>query len=226
MKTYGFELDEASVLKALKEFYENQEKIDELVKNYRTGKPKTRFIQYKGELFGLKRVMHHAHYLTRGAVNDNNPTSDEHESILRKIVSDEWEIIRQEKESTKDRISNPIDKKDKEVMRAISNRRGQPEFRRRLLTAYERKCCVTGCKVESVLEAAHIQAHSEGENYKTSNGLLLRADMHTLFDLNLISISKNYTVLIDSDLEHSEYAEFEDKKIFLPREKTDWPIFI
>jgi predicted restriction endonuclease len=70
----------------------------------------------------------------------------------------------------------------------IKKRRGQPEFRNALLQRYEGHCLVTGCKVADILEAAHIDPYrGEGSNHP-GNGLLLRADIHTLFDLDLLGI--------------------------------------
>jgi len=94
------------------------------------------------------------------------------------------------------------------TLRAIKTRRGQPEFRKTLLLTYNGKCCISGCSIESVLEAAHIIPHSIETNYKISNGLLLRADIHTLFDLNLIGIDQKGTVQISVDLTDSEYESY------------------
>jgi hypothetical protein len=70
----------------------------------------------------------------------------------------------------------------------IKKRRGRPQFRDALLERYEGRCVVTGCAVASVLEAAHIDPYrGEGSNHP-GNGLLLRADIHTLFDLDLLGI--------------------------------------
>ena len=68
----------------------------------------------------------------------------------------------------------------KKVMRAIVLRRGQPEFRRDLIAAYEGRCAVTGCDLVDALEAAHIVPHRGTHTNVVRNGLLLRADIHTL----------------------------------------------
>ncbi|MFS1702735.1 HNH endonuclease [Alteromonas sp. AMM-1] len=109
---------------------------------------------------------------------------------------------------------------DKIVLREIKTRRGQPAFRKDLLTAFNSRCCVTGCKVEAILEAAHIISHSEETNYSVNNGLLLRADIHTLFDLDLISLDHNGIVHIHRDLKGSEYDMYEKKKVLhnIPKE--------
>lgn len=103
---------------------------------------------------------------------------------------------------------NPV---DETVFRQIKSRRGQVDFRNALLIAYDRKCFVTGSAVVSVLEAAHIIPHAESANYSINNGVLLRADIHTLYDLNMIGIDGKGTVHIRSDLIDSEYGRFNGK---------------
>ena len=66
------------------------------------------------------------------------------------------------------------------VLRAICIRRGQPVFRAALLDAYDSRCVITGCDVSDVLEAAHISLYGGPSTDRISNGLLLRADIHTL----------------------------------------------
>lgn len=74
------------------------------------------------------------------------------------------------------------------VLISIVRRQGQSQFRQQLLKAYKGKCAISGNDVEQALEAAHIIPYRGLETNTTSNGLLLRADLHTLFDLNLITI--------------------------------------
>lgn len=107
--------------------------------------------------------------------------------------------------------------------RAIKTRRGQPDFRKRIFAAYGDKCAVTGCKVQSVLEAAHIIPHAEGTDYEISNGLPLRADIHTLFDLRLLAVSQDYRIHISRELADSEYGKLHGQAINLPRNKLDNP---
>jgi len=79
----------------------------------------------------------------------------------------------------------------KVVERQIRERRGQQQFRDALCERYRDRCLVTGCEVLAVLEAAHISPYrGEGDNHP-ANGLLLRADVHTLFDLDLLGIDPN-----------------------------------
>ena len=74
------------------------------------------------------------------------------------------------------------------VERQICERRGQVPFRNSLRKRYGDRCLVTDCRVLAVLEAAHISPYRGEEDNHCDNGLLLRADIHTLFDLNLLGI--------------------------------------
>ena len=107
--------------------------------------------------------------------------------------------------------------------RAIKIRRGQTKFREKLLSAYGRTCAVTGCKIVELLEAAHIQPHAEEPNYSVTNGLLLRADIHTLFDLNLLSVDSRLRIRLAPTLLKSEYKEFEGKPLKEPATVSEMP---
>ncbi|MBD8644186.1 HNH endonuclease [Stenotrophomonas sp. CFBP 13724] len=97
------------------------------------------------------------------------------------------------------------DQRDR-VLASVVQRQGQREFRRALLQAYRNKCAITDCGVVDVLEAAHIYRYMGRETNIASNGLLLRADVHTLFDLRLISIdSSAMRVCVAPTLAGSEY---------------------
>jgi hypothetical protein len=72
--------------------------------------------------------------------------------------------------------------------RGIKIRRGQKNFRDALLAAYGGRCAITGCDIQDVLEAAHITPYLGAETNHVSNGLLLRTDLHTLLDCDLLGI--------------------------------------
>ena len=110
------------------------------------------------------------------------------------------------------------------ISRSIAERRGQNEFRKSLRAAYEDECAITGCKTVEVLEAAHIYPYRGEDTNKVDNGLLLRSDVHTLFDLGLITISpESKTVLVHKSLNCSEYWRFHLKKIRLPSNPRQQP---
>jgi hypothetical protein len=112
---------------------------------------------------------------------------------------------------------------DRKVLRAIWNRRGQPEFRNNLIKAYAGRCAATGCDVLDALEAAHIFPYATAQTYAPSDGLLLRADMHTLFDLYMISVDPTtWTIRLAPSLAES-YRELRNKPIKLPRDASLHP---
>lgn len=72
--------------------------------------------------------------------------------------------------------------------RQIRERRGQQQFRDALRARYGDRCLVTGCGFLAVLEAAHINPYRGEDDNHPANGLLLRGDIHTMFDLDLLGI--------------------------------------
>jgi hypothetical protein len=96
------------------------------------------------------------------------------------------------------------------VLASVVRREGQPAFRLALLDAYGRACAITGCNVEALLEAAHIAPYRGTHTNQVNNGLLLRADLHKLFDLHLFRIDPlARTVHLSPQLRMSEYAMLE-----------------
>ena len=102
------------------------------------------------------------------------------------------------------------------VYRQINARRGQKQFRDKLRRRYNDTCVITGCTIIDIIEAAHIMGYRDELDNHPKNGLLLRADIHTLFDLDLIGINpENLTVKLSNTILSSEYAEFEGQKLKL-----------
>jgi hypothetical protein len=84
---------------------------------------------------------------------------------------------------------NPRDVDERNlIQQPIRERRGQQHFRDLLRVRFGDCCLVTGCTVLAVLEAAHIKPYQGEQDNHPENGLLLRADVHTLFDLDLLGI--------------------------------------
>lgn len=105
----------------------------------------------------------------------------------------------------------------------VNARLGQGRFRRQVLKAYEGRCAISGCTVESALAAAHIlPCVANGSTHHVSNGLLLRADLHLLFDQNLIGIDPDGPKVVPSRaLLATEYGNLHDKPAFLPQDGNE-----
>jgi hypothetical protein len=107
---------------------------------------------------------------------------------------------------------------------AIVKRQGQGKFRNELLVAYGGRCALTGFDAVDALEAAHIRGHLGTWTNVVVNGLLLRADIHTLFDLGLLSIDPtNMRVAIAPALRGSQYEVLDGSAVRLPADKVHWP---
>lgn len=73
-------------------------------------------------------------------------------------------------------------------------RLGQGAFRVLVTEAYARRCAITGERTLPVLEAAHIRPYADEGPHLVSNGLLLREDLHTLFDDGYLTVTEDLRV--------------------------------
>jgi putative restriction endonuclease len=108
--------------------------------------------------------------------------------------------------------------------REITARRGQPEFRNKLIEAYSGTCAVTGTRVVAALEAAHIVRYHGVHSNHIQNGILMRADIHTLFDIGIININPiDFRIEIgNTEMDHG-YMEYQGRRLLLPESRSDWP---
>ena len=108
-------------------------------------------------------------------------------------------------------------------------RLGQGAFRVLVTDAYLRKCAITGEKTLPVLEAAHIKPYSlEGPN-SIRNGILLRSDLHKLFDLGYVTVTPTLRLEVSSRLKAEwengrEYYAYDGKELTCrPRDAANFP---
>lgn len=113
---------------------------------------------------------------------------------------------------------------------AVPTRRrlGQDSFKLALLDAYDGRCAITHRGVRPVLEAAHIHPVAAGGLHRLDNGLLLRSDLHRLFDLGYLSVSPGLRVRVSPRLrmdfpDTEEYRVLDDQEVHVPKEKGDRP---
>jgi hypothetical protein len=96
------------------------------------------------------------------------------------------------------------------ALRLIRARRGQAEFRNALRERYGDHCLVSGCRLLDIVEAAHINPYRSERDHHATNGLLLRADLHTLFDLDLLGIAPvTLRVSLHPAARRAGYEQFE-----------------
>ena len=100
---------------------------------------------------------------------------------------------------------------DKERIRRWALRETRPEqqeFRRKIAERDGLKCAISGCDIPEVLDAAHLAPRSPGGSDNPSNGIILRADLHRLFDAGLIEFDSVGTAVLDGAVQDPEYRRF------------------
>ncbi|WP_421829403.1 HNH endonuclease [Larkinella sp.] len=113
------------------------------------------------------------------------------------------------------------------VLRKV--RIGQGAFRLSVIDAYNKRCAITGEKTLPVLEAAHIKPFAESGPNQTANGLLLRSDMHKLFDDGYITVTPNLKIEVSKRIREEfnngrEYYQYHGKSLLvLPELNTNKP---
>lgn len=112
--------------------------------------------------------------------------------------------------------------------RLVRPRLGQGGFRASILDAYGRRCAITGHKITPTLQAAHIRPVSEGGQHRVDNGLLLRSDVHTMFDLGFLTVDPNFALRVSPSLRDEfgngeEFYQREGRVIALPTGSQQQP---
>jgi hypothetical protein len=100
-----------------------------------------------------------------------------------------------------------VDERER-IDRQIRARRGQKAFRDALRARYGNQCVISGCALLCIVEAAHISPYLGQKDNAPDNGLLLRADLHTLYDLDLIAIEPASLVVCVHPGLPSDYQAF------------------
>ena len=146
------------------------------------------------------------------------PISDSDvDTLLSAIREKAHKIAEYENQSPDPREPLNLEKVDEATaLRQMVLRRYQSAFRRALLSKRPNRCAITGTSELSVLEAAHIIPYAErfADRDKPENGLLLRSDIHKLFDAHLISINPATKAIEVSDrIASPDYQSLRGKTI-------------
>jgi len=110
----------------------------------------------------------------------------------------------------------------------VRQRLGQGAFRILVTDTYQRHCAVTQEKALPALEAAHIRPVTQEGKHRLDNGLLLRSDVHKLFDAGYVTITPDYKFRASRKLKEEfhngeEYFKLDGNNIWLPRDSDSRP---
>jgi hypothetical protein len=119
------------------------------------------------------------------------------------------------------------DDRDRRLME-LAVRQGQDRFRAMVVEAYDARCALTGFDAVEALEAAHITPYKGPATSLVSNGILLRADIHALWDRGSLAVHETaYVVLVKPHLRATAYRGLEDAPVdHLPRRLADRPAVV
>lgn len=112
----------------------------------------------------------------------------------------------------------PNKKPSSKVMRPRRERPRQRSFRKVLTVIYGGRCCISGCAIPEALEGAHIEPYTGPTSDHPQNGLLLRRDLHALFDAGLLRVEpKSRAIHLDPRVADSpDYKELDGRKLGEP----------
>lgn len=107
-------------------------------------------------------------------------------------------------------------------------RLGQGSFRVIVTDTYRRRCAVTGERTLPALEAAHIKPYSEDGPHSIDNGILLRSDIHKLFDRGYVTVTPDYHFDVSRRIREEyengrEYYALRGRELNLPADPAAWP---
>ena len=110
----------------------------------------------------------------------------------------------------------------------VTPRLGQGTFRVVVTDAYERRCAITRERTLPVLQAAHIKPYSDGGEHHVRNGLLLRSDIHTLFDRGYVTVTPDHHLEVSRRIREEfengrDYYALHGKVLHLPDRPEDRP---
>lgn len=156
-------------------------------------------------------------YIDLADSNINFPTT-----IVKYKCFDEYDYL---KISSSETLEFQIVNEERQNLNKVlvNSRKGQGTFKGKVLRAYDNKCCVTGETIPELLEAAHIQEYRSQSSNHIRNGLLLRVDIHRLYDNGLIYIDKDYIIHVSHKITDTPYYQFNGKMISLPIDSYDYP---
>lgn len=113
-------------------------------------------------------------------------------------------------------------RKFQETRQAV--RQGQGKFRLDLLDAYGSRCAATDYDVSEGLEAAHIRPYRGAHTNDTRNGILLRADIHNLFDYGILGVDpETIKIVLNQRARESKYAPLHAQQLRLPDDHMRHP---
>lgn len=179
-----------------------------LYKNYpkpngKTRKSITGFLMYEGKSYPVKPLGRLANEIAGSPMTENPITN----VFRRHFENLGFQLIN----SPEDEAENAVERQ-----RRLANILARPEqakFRQAVFKLFGARCLVTECETLDALEAAHVLSVSDDGSDKSWNGVPLRADLHRLFDADLISIDPSTWTLSVTKSAHKDYHQYHGRDL-------------
>lgn len=175
-------------------------------KNVQSGPSRRYFLIWKGEKLDAKAI-------AKSALRENGHEYEDWHTdpiidALEEIGCTIWDVER-DGQFDQDAATTY------EITKRLA-RNGQQRFRGDALRLWGDRCAVSGVTIDRALEAAHIVPHTESGQMDAQNSIVLRADLHRLFDSNMMAINPSDMSVNFAERARKSYAEFEGKAISSP----------
>lgn len=107
------------------------------------------------------------------------------------------------------------------VTGTVRRRLGQTQFRAHLVSKYKNRCAITGPCYLAALDAAHLYSYAEEGQHIRGGGLLMRKDLHALFDRGLLGVDARQRVALHRDLEGTQHEVLQGQELQVSIGKTE-----
>jgi len=194
-------------------------------------------VEYEGRRYPSRPIIGVAYQIASGEPLDRDNYDGAKKAALKYLVPIGFRLIKNEISTASfeaNSVPSELDSTDfdpqydederRRINREIVQRPGQRKFKVGLLAAYNAKCAISGYDCVYSLEAAHILPYRNDEMNHITNGILLRRDIHALFDLSKIAIHEDtWTVLLTKDLRRTSYLPLHETQFALPSNRALYP---
>lgn len=161
------------------------------------GYPRTVFLKSGGELLPLKMIARIA-YAKCAPDRTHKANSYTYANVLEAL---NFHVVKTAKGNLTTRLELDAGTEQERQYHKVLRTKRYQKFRRNVIRARNGRCFLTYSGVVAALEAAHILPVKDNGSDKTSNGILLRRDIHRLFDMDLIRIcERSGKVILDAEI--------------------------
>jgi putative restriction endonuclease len=161
-------------------------------------KSSTGFLMYESVAYPVKPLGRLANEIAGSPMIDN-PDTDVFRSYFESLG---FQLIKNETDEAE------IAAERQRRLAYVWERPGQAKFRRAVFEMFGTRCLISGCDTLAVLEAAHIVPVSCGGGDDAWNGIPLRADLHRLFDADIITFDAHDLTVSVAETARKDYGAY------------------